>query len=127
MKVLVTGSRSWTNKEIIKKAIQYSGATTIIHGVANGADNIANNVALELGLPTILYPANWAKYGRSAGIVRNRMMLDREKPDLIVAFWNGTSRGTQHMIDYARMKGYNVVIYKEPEVKGTPLEVDHGT
>jgi hypothetical protein len=80
---------------------------TIIHGCATGADSAASdfastNFCLELG-----FPADWAKYGKKAGYIRNKQMLDEGQPDLVVAFEGG--KGTTMMIDLARKAGVKVI------------------
>ncbi len=111
MKILVTGSRDWANRKAIFTVLQGYGATSVAHGGARGADTLAGLAAQELGIPCRVYPADWNKHGRAAGIIRNTEMLEQEKPDLVVAFWDGTSRGTKHMIDAARRAGYRVLVY----------------
>jgi hypothetical protein len=74
--------------------------TLIVHGGAPGADRMAGSLALKLGLCTpIVYPAQWKTHGKAAGPIRNRLMLDEEKPDLVIAFWDGESPGTKDMIE----------------------------
>lgn len=80
--------------------------TLIVHGGAPGADRMAGSLALKLGLCTpIVYPADWRLYGPSAGAIRNRLMLDVEKPDLVIAFWDGESPGTRGMMEETRKRG----------------------
>lgn len=107
MKVLVCGNRNWTNKDqmrIVLKTIH--GLELIIEGGAKGADRLAGEIALELGVPVRELPANWGKYGRAAGPVRNKQMLN-EKPDLVLAFHDNIaeSRGTRSMLELARDAG----------------------
>lgn len=63
-------------------------------------------------------PANWSRYGRSAGYIRNQEMADYVGPSgMLVAVWDGQSRGTQHMIDIARRTGMQVrVVLHDPIV-----------
>jgi hypothetical protein len=67
--------------------------TLIIHGAAKGADSLAEKWAVANGIPTEPYPANWQKYGRAAGEVRNRLMLKKGKPDKVIAFPGGSGTG----------------------------------
>jgi hypothetical protein len=112
MKVLVCGSRDWTDREAIQAAIaRYGPSVEIIHGNARGADLLAVDVALFLGLPCVGFPADWDRHGRRAGILRNLEMLD-ERPDLVMAFQVGASRGTQHTIDEALRRGISVEVHR---------------
>ncbi len=113
MKVLVTGSRVYGNYEKVRDAIKDSGATIVVHGNAKGADTLAKQACLELGLDERHYPALWDKYGKSAGPKRNQQMLDEEhKPtepiDLVIAFPVDGSIGTYDMIKRAEGVGIKV-------------------
>ncbi len=103
MKILVCGSRSWTHSDaIFAQLTDYDPTTTeVIHGGARGADKLAGKVANSLGIKVIEYPANWTRYGKAAGFIRNNEML-AQKPDLVLAFWDGKSKGTEHTINAAR-------------------------
>lgn len=108
MKVLVTGDREWTDGFAILyvlgalKWIYDPTEVIVIHGDARGADRLAAEIALDLGYSVKPYPANWDKYGKSAGPIRNQHMLD-DNPDieLAFAFHNdlGKSKGTKDMVE----------------------------
>lgn len=112
MKVLVCGSRDWTDKDRIADVLaDYApNHPTIIHGDARGADLIADRVARTYGYAVKPFAADWYGMGRRAGIVRNLRMLD-ENPDLVIAFQINGSRGTQHTIDEARKRGIPVEVH----------------
>jgi hypothetical protein len=122
MKILVTGSRYWTNSTTIRNVLEtvsgwssedFSGIT-VIHGACKGADLIAEQEAIDLGMNTKSYSANWDEYGKAAGMIRNKEMLDKEHPDLVLAFHEdlfNKSKGTLHMVKYALEKGVPVEIY----------------
>ena len=99
MRVLVYGGRDFTKQNLGFRALDKLhaefGFTLVIDGVARGADTIGYNWAQKEGLPSERYPAQWDKYGRSAGPIRNKQMLDEGKPDIAVAFPGGT--GTSNM------------------------------
>jgi hypothetical protein len=99
VKVLVCGSREFTDRERIREVLATLPATVeIIHGGARGADRIAASVASELGLKVLPpFLADWERFGKRAGYLRNYEMLD-ERPEVVIAFWDGESRGTQHTI-----------------------------
>ena len=82
MKVLVCGSREWVEQAPIERELRkLPPGTIIVHGACRGADNIAGYVAKLLGFEVRPYPADWDFYGPSAGILRNKKMLDKEHPD----------------------------------------------
>ncbi len=111
MKVLVTGSRSWKDFTRIKEVIDaLPDDAEIIHGAARGADSIAGGIAAARGLKVTAYPANWKRYGKLAGPIRNDQMLALG-PELVLAFWNGYSTGTLHTINGARTLGIEVRVH----------------
>ncbi len=82
MKVLVCGSRNWTNRDAIWRELEkLPEGTIIVHGGARGADRIAGNVAKLLNFEVRVYPADWLTNGKAAGPIRNQEMLDKEHPD----------------------------------------------
>lgn len=87
-------------------AREHRGRIVIIQGGANGADRLAAQAAMELGLTCETWPADWTRYGRGAGPIRNQAMLD-SGADLVVAFPGG--RGTADMVKRARAAGVPVV------------------
>lgn len=101
MKVLICGSRDWTDKDAIRRRVaELPAGTEIVEGGARGADQLAHQVASARGLPVTTVKADWERYGRSAGFKRNIEMLDME-PDLVLAFRLNNSRGTGHTIQEA--------------------------
>ncbi len=86
----------------------------IVHGGAHGVDEEAHYVAEELGFDVEVVPADWERYGRAAGAIRNREMV--ETCDHVVAFWNGISRGTESAIKAARAIGMEVDIIPDQRV-----------
>ena len=85
----------------------------IISGMADGADTLAIRFADEFELTKILFPANWKLHHRMAGFLRNEDMM--EIATHLVAFWDGKSKGTQHIIELAKNKGipYRIFIYNQ--------------
>jgi hypothetical protein len=111
LKVLVCGSRDWTDwRAITHRLMRLQVHSTILHGAARGADSIVAEHAPRMGFTVRAFPANWRAYGKAAGYVRNLAMLD-EKPDLVIAFQRNGSRGTQHTIDEARKRGIPVEVH----------------
>ncbi len=110
MKVLACGSRSWCDGKAIKDRLSLLPiGSTIISGSARGADTIASAVARDLGLKVEEFPAQWEKFGKSAGFRRNLVMLG-QKPDLVIAFHQMKSPGTAHTIEEARRRGIPVEV-----------------
>ena len=121
MRVLVCGDRNWTDRGVIHRQLKKLPADTIIiEGEAEGADLIARSVAEELGFTVEPYPALWYVYGRGAGPVRNKQMLDKGKPDLVLAFHDNIeeSRGTKDMVMQAAKRGIETIVinHKRREV-----------
>lgn len=112
MKVLVTGGRDYPGKQrmfaVLDELHRTRGITKIVHGQARGADRLAMQWARSRGVPEQGYPAEWSKYGNSAGHVRNRQMYKTERPDLVVAFPGGN--GTFGMCEIARAGGTEVML-----------------
>lgn len=79
---------------------------TIISGGARGVDSAAIDWAVVNWCPFKEYKADWQQYGKAAGVIRNRQMLDEGKPDLVVAFPGG--KGTAHMVSIAKERGIPV-------------------
>jgi len=102
MRILICGDRNWKDYDSIYSYIQtLNKDNTIIHGKANGADKLAGHAAVSLGILNIEeYPANWIKYGKAAGVIRNQQMLNEGNPNLVVFFHNDllNSKGTKDMI-----------------------------
>lgn len=110
MKLLICGSRTFRDLKLMEKHLEEFATLdnvhdiTIIHGDAKGADKAADRIAKKYGWKVERYPADWEAYGKAAGIIRNDLMLDL-KPDLVMAFWDGKSRGTKHTIEEAKKRG----------------------
>ena len=108
MRTIIAGSRDFSDYSAMCSVLRDGypwPITTVLSGAARGADQLGERWAKEHGVPVELYPADWTRYGRSAGYRRNELMAT--KADALIAFWDGQSRGTKHMIDLARrMKLY---------------------
>ena len=110
MIVVVSGSRGWTDKEVIRKALLKHKPELVWEGGALGADRLAREVCQEELIPYKTERAKWSQYGKAAGVIRNAVMLDY-KPDLLLAFWDGASPGTQGMINEASRRGITMEVY----------------
>ena len=115
MKVLFCGGRDYSNIEYFKKVFEYIikkyNITCIVHGGASGADYLAGYFARLHNIPVIIYYADWKKYNKAAGIIRNKEMLEKEKPDLVAAFPGGN--GTKHMIKITKEKNIKCLVVVE--------------
>jgi hypothetical protein len=111
MIVLVTGGREFNDLGLVFDAIaaihSQTEITWLMHGDAKGADSLADKVASEIGINRIKIPANWTKYGKAGGAIRNRSMIDLLQVDLVLAFPGGT--GTADMKRQATAKGIPVI------------------
>lgn len=117
MNVIVTGDRNWKRMDIIERELRKLPADTlIIHGAARGADTLAKFAAERIGLRVINdgkgFPADWKRYGKAAGPIRNQQMLDEGRPDMVLAFHENISesRGTKDMVERARKAELKVII-----------------
>jgi hypothetical protein len=111
MKVIVAGGRDFNDGVLLGQAMlpyRDDPATTVICGMARGADALGAVWARHHGLPVIEMPAQWDLYGKSAGYRRNVEMA--KVADVLMAFWDGKSRGTAHMIQIAKDHGLPTTI-----------------
>jgi len=115
MKVLVCGSRKWSQlAPIMARLERLPKLSVIIEGGCEGADTLARVAAKVTGHDVIEYPANWNGRGRAAGPHRNRLMLDL-KPDLVLAFHESftSSKGTKDCVLEAQRRKIKVEIITE--------------
>lgn len=126
MRVLVTGSRRWDRADVIWACLDIIASEAakvgeerlvVVHGCAHGADTHADKWVRRGGHPLAVtaerWPANWREYPRSAGILRNRRMVEAGA-DLCLAFVRGNSYGTSHCMRAA----------EEAEIPVQPLDYD---
>lgn len=108
-RVAVVGSRAFSEPETVMNfLVKYCmGAACIVSGGARGVDSWAEYFANRSKIPLSVYPAEWDVYGKSAGYRRNEVIVNHA--DIVVAFWDGISRGTKHTMDLATK--YNRQLY----------------
>lgn len=127
LRVLVCGGRNYSNipkiyeiLDILYEVSQQSKKDSInlsenkivlIQGGAEGADRIASMWAKDRNVEQEEYQADWTTYGKSAGFIRNSLMLKVGKPDMVIAFSGGV--GTKMMIDIAKKAGVPVEVIEE--------------
>ena len=114
-RVIIAGSRSFNNYNLLREHClsllhdkMQQNVVVIVSGHAHGADLLGERFAKEFGLSCERHPANWKAFGKAAGLIRNAEMA--KYADALIAFWDGKSRGTSHMINFAKRKGLDVSI-----------------
>jgi hypothetical protein len=112
MNIIIAGSRNFNDYNLLKSSCdnlltQFTNIE-IVSGTARGADKLGERYAREKGYDIKQFPANWDKFGKSAGYIRNDEMA--QYADMLIAFWDGTSKGTKHMIDLANKRGIKVLV-----------------
>lgn len=109
MKVAVVGSRKFKDRDLLFRTLdQLHGITMVISGGAVGADQIAEEYAHARGLVTKVFFPDYKRYGRGAPIKRNRLII--EGADIVIAFWDGKSKGTRNSIQEARKLQKTIII-----------------
>ena len=115
-RVIIAGSRNFNDYDLLKSVCDellslkiHSHEIVIISGTAYGADKLGERYAGEYGFKVERYPADWGTYGKSAGYRRNEEMA--KIADALIAFWDGESKGTMHMINLAER--YNLQVHIE--------------
>lgn len=114
LKVIVAGSRGFDNYELLQEKLDFylrnHDDVEIVSGTARGADRLGERYAIARGLPLKKFSANWNKYGKKAGYLRNEQMVNYA--DACVVFWDGKSKGSKHTIDLAKKHGLKVRIVR---------------
>jgi len=112
IKVIIAGGRDFQDwdklVEVCDRVFKDYSTVEIVSGAANGADKLGERYANERGHQIKKFPADWDKYGKSAGYRRNAEMANYA--GALIAFWDGVSRGTSHMINLAKEKGLKILI-----------------
>ena len=108
MKVAVIGSRGLQVDHLENYLSE--GVTEIVSGGARGVDTCARNYALSHGLKLTEFLPEYGKYGRGAPLRRNLAII--EYADLVLAFWDGKSKGTKFVIDNCKKRNIPVVVYQ---------------
>ena len=118
IKVIIAGTRDFNDYAFLKKNVDYflqginpnNEKIEIVSGNARGADKLGEKYAKDNNISLMCFPADWNKYGKSAGYIRNEQMA--KEANALIAFWDGKSKGTKHMIDIARSKGLLIRVIK---------------
>lgn len=118
-KIIIAGFRGFKDYKFLKEKLDFflerkakTHKIIIISGTAKGADKLGEKYAKEKGYEIERFPANWDEHGKKAGYIRNSEMADHAHA--LVAFWDGISKGTKHMIDLAERKELfiRIIYYK---------------
>ena len=101
-KIMICGSRSINNESLIfeklNAALVNNSDMILVSGGAKGVDSIGEAWAKSHNIQIQQYKPDWKRYGRGAGIVRNKIMI--EASDYVFIFWDGISKGTKSVIDF---------------------------
>src|SRR5258708_3563686 len=108
MKLAIVGSRNFNNYELLKGYIvdNYNNIDLIISGGAMGADSLAERFARENNIETRITKPDWKLYGKRAGAIRNLEIV--KASDEVLAFWDGSSKGTEITINMANKNNKKV-------------------
>jgi hypothetical protein len=115
MRVLITGSRNFKDRDAMVAALEgYDDDTVIVHGGARGADRLAHDVAFAMGYSIALFSADWNKHGKAAGPLRNQAMVDAGA-DVCLAFPLPGSKGTWDCVKRALRADIPVDVIKKED------------
>ena len=106
MKLAIIGSRKI--QDFALSLVVPTSTAEIISGGAKGVDTIARRFAEERGIKLTEFLPEYSKYGKSAPIIRNKMIVNNA--DAVLAIWDGSSKGTAFTIDFAKKQGKQVII-----------------
>jgi hypothetical protein len=117
MRTIVAGSRDNISVGDVHKAIRDAPWTpsVVVSGNARGVDKFGEIWATENEVPVEKHPAQWGIFGKSAGYIRNAEMASNA--EALIAVWDGSSRGTEHMINTAKQRGLKVYVHKVTKEK----------
>ena len=115
-RIIVAGGRDFTDYALLSETLdvilkRYTlREVQIVSGCCRGADALGEQYAREHGIPVVRFPADWQAYGKAAGPIRNRKMAEyaSEGEGILVAFWDGKSRGTASIIRLAEKYGLQI-------------------
>jgi len=119
LKLGVVGSRNFSDYSLMKEKLdeikKQTDTLIIASGGSKGADSLAEKYALENGLKCVVFVAEWDRYAKASGMIRNRKIVDYS--DELIAFYDGRSPGTKNTIMLANQsnKKIKVVLYEGNE------------
>lgn len=111
MRTIIAGSRSVVDLSMVARAMERVPfkPSVVLCGCARGADTLGRYWAMIHGIPVEYFPADWDKWGRSAGAIRNSEMS--RNAEAVVAIWDGRSPGTKILLDMVRLRDMPVYIW----------------
>ncbi len=111
MKTIIAGSRTITDFSLVEKAVKDSGfeVTEVVCGEAKGADSLGKQWAKRNQIPVKSFPAQWEKFGKSAGYKRNKEMA--EYGEALILLWDGVSKGSANMKKEAESNRLKVFVF----------------
>ena len=112
MQLIIAGSRTFTDYQLLCQTLapERPRITQVLTGGARGADQLGFRWALKHHIRSRCFAADWERFGKSAGVRRNYQMA--QAGDMLLAFWDGRSAGTQHMISCMQQLGKPVVVIR---------------
>lgn len=114
LKVIIAGGRDFDDYVLLNQSCNEmlgdEENVEIVSGIARGADKLGEKYANEKGFLIKQFPADWDGLGKKAGFVRNEKMA--KYADVLIAFWDGKSKGTKHMIDLAIRHNLKVMVVR---------------
>jgi YspA, cpYpsA-related SLOG family len=112
MKLIIAGSRAFTDYQLLCQTLapERHRITEVLHGGARGADQLGFRWALKHHVRSRCFAAAWERFGKSAGLRRNHQMA--QAGDMLIAFWDGRSPGTRHIIGCMQRLGKPVVVIR---------------
>jgi len=112
LRTIIAGSRTIVSIDVVRAAVSFCewAPSVVVSGCAAGVDLLGEQWAKENGVPVEKFPADWKKFGKSAGPVRNGQMAN--VAEALIAVWDGSSSGTKNMIEQATKKGLKVSVFK---------------
>jgi hypothetical protein len=119
MRLAIVGGREFSDYALLeervlafveKHGIDDPANLVVLSGRARGADQLGERFASDYAVKVEFFIPNWDKFGKRAGFIRNELMADASTH--VLAFWDGASRGTYHMINYSQSKGKLVEVVR---------------
>lgn len=129
VRIIIAGSRNFYDYDFLKRKVisilktdliskynlESRSEIEIVSGTSKGADSLGEQLANEMVFKLKKFPADWINFGKSAGYKRNKQMAEyanESQNGVLIAFWDGISKGTKHMIDLANKNELQVYIIK---------------
>ena|SRR2546428_4423974 len=112
MKLIIAGSRTFTDYQLLSQVLSSHKhlVSEVLHGGARGADHLGFRWAVRHHVRSRCFAADWERFGKSAGVRRNAQLA--QAGDMLLAFWDGRSPGTRHIIGCMQQLGKPVVVIR---------------